>query len=199
MPEEFDVTDLNDHPLPKKSELLRATGIAAVVAIVILVTTILPAEYGLDPTGLGSSLGLDQLNVETTETDVAVSDNQLLANSITALTRASTNLRQDSLTIVIPAYEGIELKADMKPGQSLAFDWQTDGEPLYTDMHGEPPNADTNEFTSYWKEKQQSAGQGTLVAQFEGTHGWYWQNMSEEDITVTIDVSGFYQDIFQKQ
>lgn len=193
------MTDMTDHPLPTKSELLRATGIAAVVAIVILVTTILPAEYGVDPTGIGGSLGLDQLNVVSADTEEMALDDQLLAGSGAALTRSSTNLRQDSLTILIPAYEGVELKADMKPGQSLAFDWQTDGELLYTDMHGEPPNAGNNEFTSYWKEKQQSAGQGTLVVQFEGTHGWYWQNMTEEDITVAIDVSGFYQNIYEKK
>ena len=111
----------------------------------------------------------------------------------------STALRQDSLTVVIPAFEGVELKADMKSGHSLVFDWQTDGAPLYTDMHGEPPNAGKNEFISYWKEKQQTVGQGTLIAQFEGTHGWYWQNMSEEDVTVTVDVSGFYENIYKKK
>ena len=103
------------------------------------------------------------------------------------------------MTVVIPAYESIELKADMKAGQSIVFDWRTDGETLYTDMHGEPPNAGENEFTSYWKENQQSAGQGTLIARFEGTHGWYWQNMSEEAVMVTVEVSGFYQNIYEKE
>lgn len=193
------MTDITDHPLPTKSELLRATGIAVVVAIVILVTTILPAEYGLDPIGAGSSLGLSQLNVTSVDTKQPIPDAQDMPLAGVALTRASTNLRQDSLTVVVPAFEGVEVKADMQAGQSLAFDWRTDGDQLYTDMHGEPPNAGKNEFTSYWKEKQQSAGQGTLVAQFEGTHGWYWQNMSEEDVTVTVDVSGFYQNIYEKK
>ena len=193
------MTDITDHPLPTKSELLRATGITVVVAIVILVTTILPAEYGVDPIGVGSILGLSQLNVTSVDTEEPMADAQGMPLAGVALTRASTNLRQDSLTVVVPAFEGIEVKADMKAGQSLAFDWRTDGDILYTDMHGEPPNAGKNEFTSYWKEKQQSAGQGTLVAQFEGTHGWYWQNMSEEDVTVTVDVSGFYQNIYEKK
>lgn len=47
------MTDKNDQPLPTKSELLRATGVAMAVAIIILVTTILPAEYGVDPIGVG--------------------------------------------------------------------------------------------------------------------------------------------------
>ena len=188
-----------DQPLPTKSELLRATIVALVVAVVLLVTTILPAEYGVDPTGIGGSLGLDQLNVESTYADEIVPDAQDLPLTGAALSRATTNFRTDSLTIEIPAYEGIELKADMKAGQSFVFAWRTNGEKLYSDMHGEPPNAGEKEFTSYWKEKQQSAGQGTLTAQFEGTHGWYWQNMTEEDVTVTLDVSGFYQKIYEKE
>ena len=193
------MTDKNDQPLPTKSELLRATGIAMAVAIIILVTTILPAEYGVDPIGVGSSLGLSQLNVTSVDTKEHMPDAEGMPLAGVALTRASTALRQDSLTVVIPAFEGVELKADMKSGHSLVFDWQTDGAPLYTDMHGEPPNAGKNEFTSYWKEKQQTVGQGTLIAQFEGTHGWYWQNMSEEDVTVTVDVSGFYENIYKKK
>ncbi len=192
------MTKTTDQPLPSKSELLRATGIALAVAIALLVTTILPAEYGVDPLGAGGALGLDKLSVASANAGEIVPSAPGLPLAGAALSRADTSLRRDTLTVVVPAYEGIELKAKMKAGQSLAFDWRTDGQALYTDMHGEPLNASENEFTSYWKEKQQTAGQGTLVAQFEGTHGWYWQNMSEEPITVTMDVSGFYQDVYEK-
>ncbi|HYW14589.1 MAG TPA: hypothetical protein VE891_00355 [Allosphingosinicella sp.] len=44
--------------LPSKRQLNRATLIAAGVAAAILVTTVLPAEYGVDPTGVGRVLGL---------------------------------------------------------------------------------------------------------------------------------------------
>lgn len=47
--------------LPTTSELLKATGIAAAVASVILVTVVLPAEYGVDPTRVGSVLGLTEM------------------------------------------------------------------------------------------------------------------------------------------
>ena len=93
------MTDITDHPLPTKSELLRATGIAVVVAIVILVTTILPAEYGLDPIGVGSSLGLSQLNVTSVDTEGPIPDAQDMPLAGVALTRASTNLRQDYFLI----------------------------------------------------------------------------------------------------
>lgn len=41
--------------------LARSTLIALLVATLLLVTVVLPAEYGIDPTGLGRALGLTQM------------------------------------------------------------------------------------------------------------------------------------------
>ncbi|MCC7055743.1 MAG: hypothetical protein IT355_20915 [Gemmatimonadaceae bacterium] len=46
---------------PSGGSLLRATLIALAVAGVLLVTCVLPAEYGKDPTGIGRLLGLTQM------------------------------------------------------------------------------------------------------------------------------------------
>jgi hypothetical protein len=47
--------------LPTSGQLLRSTLIAAGVAGALLVTVVLPAEYGIDPTGTGRALGLTQM------------------------------------------------------------------------------------------------------------------------------------------
>lgn len=47
--------------LPSTGKLLRSTVVAALVATTLLITTILPAEYGIDPTGIGRALGLTQM------------------------------------------------------------------------------------------------------------------------------------------
>lgn len=47
--------------LPSTGRLLKATGIAAGVASALLVFVVLPAEYGVDPTGAGSLLGLTEM------------------------------------------------------------------------------------------------------------------------------------------
>jgi hypothetical protein len=47
--------------LPTSAQLLRSTLIAAGVAGALLVTVVLPAEYGIDPTGAGRALGLAQM------------------------------------------------------------------------------------------------------------------------------------------
>jgi len=47
--------------LPTTARLLKSTGIAAAVAAALLVVAVLPAEYGVDPTGAGSLLGLTEM------------------------------------------------------------------------------------------------------------------------------------------
>jgi len=44
---------------PSASALAKATGGAAIAAIAILTLFVLPAEYGIDPTGVGTALGLN--------------------------------------------------------------------------------------------------------------------------------------------
>ncbi|WP_337179477.1 hypothetical protein [Hydrogenophaga borbori] len=47
--------------LPSSRELMRATIVAAIVAAVLLVTVVFPAEYGKDWTGIGRLLGLTEM------------------------------------------------------------------------------------------------------------------------------------------
>lgn len=47
--------------LPSAQKLFRSTLSALVVAGVLLVTIVLPSEYAIDPTGLGSALGLTKM------------------------------------------------------------------------------------------------------------------------------------------
>ena len=47
--------------LPSTRQLLKSTAIAVVAAAAILVTVVLPAEYAIDPTGVGRALQLTQM------------------------------------------------------------------------------------------------------------------------------------------
>lgn len=47
--------------LPSSRQLVRSTLIAVLLASVLLVTVILPAEQGIDPTGIGRMLGLTRM------------------------------------------------------------------------------------------------------------------------------------------
>ncbi|MCO4099543.1 MAG: hypothetical protein HEQ38_09120 [Gemmatimonas sp.] len=46
---------------PSLASLRRASLVAVVIAAVLVVTAVLPAEYGVDPTGIGRRIGLTQM------------------------------------------------------------------------------------------------------------------------------------------
>ena len=182
-------------PVQTLKQLFKATAIALIAAVILLTAVILPAEYDIDPTGVGSALGLTALNVEDSD---ANSPMQLDGNTPAVIAASQPGTwKSDQLSIVIEPYDGVELKALMRQGEQFVFSWATDGNPVFVDMHGEEPEAGDDVFTSYWKEKQQHTAQGVLIAPFNGTHGWYWQNMGEDEITITLNISGFYQKLFR--
>lgn len=50
-----------NNELPSTAKLIKSTVIAIVVALVLLVTVVMPSEYGVDPTGAGRVLGLVEM------------------------------------------------------------------------------------------------------------------------------------------
>src|SRR5579872_2966440 len=54
--------NLSQPEAPSKAAIAKASGIALAVALVILFTTVLPAEYGIDPLKTGAGLGLTDLS-----------------------------------------------------------------------------------------------------------------------------------------
>lgn len=46
---------------PSPASLRRASLVAVLIAVVLVVTAVLPAEYGIDPTGIGRRIGLTQM------------------------------------------------------------------------------------------------------------------------------------------
>lgn len=96
----------------------------------------------------------------------------------------------DEISIDIPARDDIEYKFHLEKGSSFEFAWETDTELEY-DFHGEPDGSITS-FASY-KQGSGSADTGSLTAPFTGIHGWYWQNLSDSPVTVTLKAKGEYQ------
>ncbi|NDP47542.1 MAG: hypothetical protein GZ085_03955 [Sulfuriferula multivorans] len=208
------MTTHNTHPLPSLPQLFKATGIALVVAAAILITTVLPAEHGIDPTGIGKALGLTTLSAPETETETEAAsalipdtsaarqpDSEIAAApaaqaSAPIVTASEAPFRSDEMMLTLQPGEGDEIKATMRQGEQFVFSWKAEGGKVNFDMHGERVNAGSD-FTSYWKDQQQTSAQGTFVAPFDGTHGWFWRNRGDRPVTVTVKVSGFYASLQQ--
>ena len=35
---------------------------------------------------------------------------------------------------------------------------------------------------------------GSYTAPFDGVHGWYWENLTDSPVTITLRTAGFYAD-----
>lgn len=167
--------------------LVKASVSATVVAAIALVTFILPAEYNIDPIGVGQKLGLTSI-AQAAEADgtVAVTGTQ------------ASNTEFQTIEVVVPAGRGVEYKFAMTQYAKMTYEWITDGDALYFDLHGEPKGDTTGYFESYTIATSNEM-KGSFTAPFAGSHGWYWKNKTDKPIAVQLQVKGQYEVIGLKQ
>ena len=189
-----------------RNELVRGVLIALAVAGVILTVAVLPAEYGIDPSGAGKALGLTSLHKPITVATMAAPATKGSTVSapgevrtLTIAARQNLAYRADTREVTLPAGKGVEVKTHLAKGATLIYSWKTTkGEFLNHDFHGEPVNAKNDEFESFIEENNVSESRGSLIAPFTGVHGWYWKNKTDAPVTLVLQASGFYTDIFKK-
>lgn len=172
-----------DAPPPSLRSLVKASVVALVLAVVLLVLVVLPAERGIDVTGFGRAIGLTVLSAPKSE-----SATQAPAGGAAP----AQGKGEDQAVIDLPPGKGLEYKFRVRAGEKLVYSWKAEGgEPLY-DFHGEPKGAPKDVFQSYAAGRT-SGVKGTLTTPFEGTHGWYWKNAGSRPIKVTLVTHGDYE------
>jgi hypothetical protein len=160
---------------------VRAAILALLVAAVVLVVAVLPAEYGIDPLGTGRALGLTAL---AGVNDVAPAVSEAPA------TPEPAALVQDSYTVELRPFEAVEYKYRLEKGRGLVYEWTTTA-PVQWDFHGEPDGSPARYSESYAKGNSR-ASNGVFIADKPGIHGWFWENPSAGRVTVTLKTSGLY-------
>lgn len=182
--------------LPSRKTLFAVLGGGMIAAAAILVGFVLPAEYRIDPLGIGKATGLLQLS-RPEEVEIAVTTGDS-ANSLARF--YPTAFRTDTVDIPLAAAgdadggDDLEWKVRMQTGETLVYSWSADAPPeeFYFDMHGETPPLPEVKVVTYQKGSGVSSN-GSIVAPFDGIHGWYLQNQAERPVVVRLKLSGFYQ------
>jgi len=197
--------------LPSSAQLVRSTLIAAGVAAALLVTVVLPSEYGIDPTGVGRALGLAEMGeIKTQLAGEAAADQakdqapsapmapavpeqrssllgsifaQLVIGSAQAQTAAA---KSEKISVTLTPGEGAEVKMDMRKGAKISYAWTVEGGTVNHDTHGEGSGSQI----SYSKGRGVPGDEGELTAAFDGNHGWFWRNRSSAPVTVNLTASG---------
>ena len=177
-------------PTASPKQLLYAVLTAVGVATLLVLGAVLPVEYGLDPLGVGRSLGL--LRTPPTE-ESPMAPPSLDAGLVPvkqgeALLYAS-DFRTDDVQFVLQPYDYVEYKYHLVEGAQFLFSWRAD-EPLTQEFHGEP-DANPEAVRSYDKGTRQGAN-GMLTAPMTGIHGWFFENPGNQPITIHLTSAGFY-------
>jgi hypothetical protein len=162
-----------------------ATAIAAVVAAIVLVTAVLPAEYGIDLLGTGRALGLTALAGANDPSPAPAT-----AAHTAAAGRAAQALQSDTFEVELRPFEGVEYKYRLAEGASFVYSWRAT-EIVNFEFHGEPDGAPPKYFDSYQKGTA-AEGSGQFVAAKAGIHGWFWENRGAGRVKVTLESAGFY-------
>lgn len=208
--------------LPTTKQLLRSTAIAFVAAVGILVTIVLPAEYAIDPTGIGRTLQLTEMGeIKTQLAQEAEHDRlrdlqspttpaapavpatpapdhrssllgTLFAELVIGSARAQA-ARSDETVITLKPGEGVEYKLTMKAGGKVNFTWTAEGGVVNYDMHGVP--AAGGKEKSYKQGRGVAGDEGVLTAEGDGGQGWFFRNRGKVDVTINLKTNGAYTEI----
>jgi len=196
--------------LPSTGKLLKSTGIAVVIASALLVTVVLPAEYGVDPTRVGSMLGLTEMGrikmqlaaeAEAEEASVGATGAPAVAPAAAPVSTATAEppaaasraagQRSDETVLTLAPDQGAEIKLVMAEGARANFTWTSSGGAINYDTHADRPGTP---YYGYGKGSERRV-EGVLVAAFEGSHGWFWRNRTGEAVTITLLTSGAYTEV----
>ena len=184
---------MTEEALPSKAKLARATAAAAIVATALLVTVVLPAEFGLDPLRTGAALGLTQLSASTPLPErvaLPAAAKEMAPIIEGPVAHYSSEYKYDSVEFAIGPYEYVEYKYRLEQGASMMYSWTADSD-LIHDFHGERDGAPGDSAESFEKRNRHQAN-GMFTAPFSGIHGWYWENPGGEPIKVKLTTAGFY-------
>jgi len=106
-------------------------------------------------------------------------------------------MQQHEVNLTLKPNQATEIKLEMKKGAEARFHWTANGGLLNYDTHGDPYKAPKGFYHGYGKGKQTPEQQGTLVAAFDGKHGWFWRNRSNQTVKLTLRTEGDYITIEQ--
>ena len=193
--------------LPSSAQLLRSTIIAAASAGVILVAFVLPAEYGIDPTGVGRVLGLTEMGeikrdlAEEAEQDRAIHGDDQSFNLLDPVlglfvtTAYAQETWRDEVSFTLAPGDYTEVKLVMAEGDSAEYAWVAEGGRINFDLHAHGDG----QSIDYERGRGETSGEGSFEAPFAGEHGWFWRNRDDADVTVTLQLRGDYSELVQSE
>lgn len=173
---------------PSRKRLLIGGAIAIIAAAGIAIAFVLPAEFGIDPTGIGRMTGLISISSPATSPELQRGARRNGVLTLLDQSPAAEAGKKDRWEFEFGAYDSIEFKYTIPQGERMAFTWRS-SQPLHYDLHAHPFEGGADLTESYGV-GDAAIMQGRYVAPFTGIHGWYWQNRSLKPVKLILEATG---------
>jgi len=187
--------------------------LGAIAGGALLVVAVLPAEYGIDPTGLGENFGLIPLSENAAVATPFTGDlsfnvgeydpsAELINESVQGLIHLEdAPFHNEVIDIEIEDFGEVEHKFIMPADTTFVYSWEVlaaKGDGVYYDFHGHPSSEDAANFPEGF-EMGYAKGEGltqsgSFTTPFAGYHGFYFMNIEEGPITVRLKIAGYWND-----
>jgi hypothetical protein len=188
--------DIRQVQAPSKKAIAKATAIAFIVALVIIFTAVLPAEYGIDPLKTGKLLHLTDLAkaTESKPEPKAVVGARPTVAPAGIYTAQPGIFKTDSEDLSLMPGEGVEIKYHLQKGAGMLYSWKATG-PVAFEFHGEPDNKPNKDYFESYQLNDQAGSDhsyGSFTAPSTGIHGWFWENKGKKEVQIHLVTAGFY-------
>lgn len=178
---------------PKTLALIVGGGLA--IGALIVVGAIMPAEYNMDPLGIGKATGINRLWAPDTNEFTG-------AGPMSSISDAAPATHAVELPLGAAGWDeaALEYKVRMVPGQAILYRWTAfnlDGTPATVpvefDTHGHDVVAEGEEETVSQFETGRALSQnGSITAPLDGIYGWYFRNHSDDPVMIRVEVEGYF-------
>ena len=169
------MTRTNDTPSTRN--IAWVTAAAFLVAVLVVVAVVLPAEYGIDPLGTGGAFGL------------------LGLSRVQPIGAEEDTYKIDIFELELAPSEWAESTYRIEEGSSMLFSWEATGAVSFN-FHSSPDGAPAG-YAESFDSREVDRADGSYTAPFTGTHGWYWENLGSDYVTIRFTSAGFYSEAHQ--
>ena len=183
--------DADPTAVPARERIALNVGAALLVAGLLLVVAVLPAEYGIDLLGIGRRLGLTAMSDVQKDLDTFQATRAAADSGAPTVAPQEHGYQSETITFTLEPRGFIEYKYRLDKGEPLLYSWSATSAVNY-ELHAEPDGAPRGYAESFEKKDTATSASGTLTAPFSGIHGWYWENPGNSEATVTLSAAGFY-------
>jgi hypothetical protein len=183
---------------------------SALCTALVIIFLVLPFGYGIDLTGIGEQLGYNaasvrekpangttagKMGMQSKNTATTANNGQAITQSTTPVTDWSGEIQeshQESVHLTVPPKQNLSFRFYMERDYDLAYNWATDGKPLYCELRGENP-AVTAKSEKVFGKLTESRAKGFFISPFTGNYTFYWENKTDKPVSIRLTAKGVFK------